>query len=134
MKITDLPAESLEPVKHIVASLGDVELPNPTGWHVLVMQYVRPEKVGSLFMSDQTKQEDKYQGRYGIVLALGPEAYADKQKFGEAWCKPGDWIAWPAIEGAARRFSYGKDVVLALVNDDSVLATGIDPLRAVTSG
>ena len=144
MKIKDLPAHTLDKVKHIVDleidattkhRFRDVELPSPTGWHILVLQYVRPDRVGSIIMADKTRDEDKYQGRVGIVLDLGPDAYTDEDKFPTgAWCQPGDWIMWPAVEGAARRFAYGKDAVLALVNDDSVLAVGVDPLRAVASG
>lgn len=135
MKLSDLPADTLEQVKHIVADLGDVELPNPTGWHLLVLQYVRPKKsAGGIIFADQTKQEDVYQGRTGVVLAIGPDAYKGEKFTSGAWCEVGDLVLWPPVEAAAARFSYGKDVTLAILADDRVLATGIDPFRAVTSG
>lgn len=131
MKLTDLPAEFFEKVPHLVAALGDTELPEPTGYHILVLQYVRPpQSKGGLIMPEKVVREDVYQGRVGLVLKLGPTAYADKARFTDAWCKPGDWIIWPSIEGAARRFSYGENVTLAMITDDTVLATNMDPLRA----
>ena len=135
MKISDLQAAALEKAKHIVDHLGDVELPVPTGWHILVLQYVRPQtSKGGILFADQTKREDVYQGRVGLVLAMGPDAYRGDKFASGPWCKPGDWIMWPAVEAAARRFNYGEGTTLALVTDDSVLATGLDPFRAVTSG
>jgi hypothetical protein len=134
LKVNDLPADVLEKVKHIVAEMGDVELPEPCGWFVLVLQYVRPAKVGNLFMPNQTRQEDIYQGRTGVVLAVGPDAYTGERFTSGAWVKPGDLVLWPPVEAAAARFSYGRDVTLALLNDDRVLAKNVDPFRATTSG
>lgn len=132
MRIEDIPQVARERAPHLIEHLAGLELPEPTGWHVLVLQYVRPEKVGSLFLAEQTRREDEYQGRVGLVLALGPDAYADGAKFQNgAWCKPGDWIVWPPMEQAATRFRYGK-AVLALLNDDRVLLTGVDPVMATT--
>ena len=137
MKITELSlsAEALAKASHLVDKLAGIELPAPTGWHVLVLQYVREDRSkGGIIFADKTKQEDVYQGRVGLVLAVGPDAYRGDRFPGGAWCKAGDWIMWPAVEAAARRFAYGEGITLALVTDDSVLATGLDPFRATTSG
>lgn len=132
MKIEDIDPAALARAGHLVEDLRGVDLPAPTGWHVLVLQYIRPEKVGSLFLADVTRREDEYQGRTGLVLALGPDCYADQTKYpAGAWCKPGDWILWPPLAQAATRFRYGK-AVLALINDDSVLLTGVDPALSTT--
>lgn len=140
MKLSDLPAGTLDKVTHLADALGDGELPDPAGWHLLVLQYVRPTEVVTpsgfkLLMPDQTKKEDIYQGRVGVVLAKGPEAYADKAKYPKGgWCQVGDWIMWPPVEAAVSRFAYGKGATLVLIADDRVIATGVDPLRSVMSG
>lgn len=135
MKISDLPAEVLAPVHHLLGEIEGVDLPTPRGWHVLALQYVRGEaSKGGILFSDQTKKEDVYQGRVGLVLALGEDAYKGDKFSSGPWCKPGDWIIWPPVEAAAARFAYGKDVTLVLLADDRVLATDIDPLRSVSKG
>jgi hypothetical protein len=132
MKVSDLDPAALAKCAHLLDGVRDIEIPAPTGWHVLVLQYIRPEKVGSIFLADQTRKEDEYQGRVGLVLALGPDAYADTVKFPNGpWCQVGDWVLWPPMESAATRFRYGK-AVLALINDDRVLMRGVDPVQATT--
>jgi co-chaperonin GroES (HSP10) len=132
LKLSDLPAATLEKASHLVAKIGDAELPDPTGWHVLILQYVREERSkGGIIFADKTLKEDVYQGRCGVVLAVGPAAYSDKAKFGlEPWCKPGDWVMWPPVEAAAARTAYGEGITLAFIADDRVLATGVDPVIA----
>lgn len=135
MKISSLAPETLASIKHLTDKIGDIDLPDPTGWYVMVLQYVRPDKIGSLIMPEKAKQEDVYQGRVGVVLAVGPDAYADKNRFMSGpWCKPGDCVLWPPVEAAAARLSYGEGVTIAFLNDDRVLATGMDPVRATTNG
>ncbi len=56
---------------HLMQHLEGISLPFPTGWHLLVMQYIRPEKVGSLYVAAQTMSEDEYQGRVGLVPRPG---------------------------------------------------------------
>lgn len=106
-------------------------LPRPAGYYVLAVQYVRPDtttlKSGFvLHNAGVTQKEDKFQGRSGLVIALGPDAYAgDKFKSGP-WCKVGDWIAWPSMENAAARMEYNK-VVITTIPDDRVVLVGVDP-------
>lgn len=122
------------PARHLFESMEGMKLPVPTGWHVLVLQYIRPEKVGSIIMAEQTRREDEYQGRVGLVLRMGPEAFTDVGKFpGGPWCKPGVWVTWPRLEASSTRMKYGK-VVLALMNDESILMTGVDPVLATQGG
>lgn len=138
MRLSDLPAEALAPIAHLLEGkrIEDLVFPDPTGWHVMVLQYVRPDgKVlaggGKLFFADQTRKEDEYQGRVGLVLAVGPDAYRDAVKFPAGpWVKPGDWVCWPALESAAQRQKY-HGVVLAFLPDDRVVGVGVDPAVAV---
>jgi len=108
----------------------DALLPQPTGWHVLVMQYIRPEGTrtrGGIILAAQTLKEDEYQGRVGLVLALGPDAYADRTRYlNGQWVRPGEWIMWPKLSEHVARISFGP-VTLAVLPDERVLLTGVDP-------
>ena len=54
------------------------------------------------------------------VIRLGPQAYQDKQRFGEQpWCKPGDFIMMRPYSGT--RFMV-RGHLYALINDDTVQA------------
>ena len=125
-----------EAAAHLLDGFTDGEFPAPTGYNVLVLQYVTPEKKGSLFMPQQVQREDEFQGCVGIVLRVGPEAYADAAKFPAGpWAKPGDWVAWPRMKGAVTRFAItggaggSKRAVLTIMADDAFVAVGVDPTR-----
>lgn len=130
-----LPSEVHDVAGHLIAKLRGKRLPRPTGWHILVLQYVRDDTMKSssrpnaitLITPETMKREDQYQGRCGVVLAVGPEAYADKTKFvGGPWCRVGDWVSWRNMESAASRMTYA-DVVIARLADDTIMDVGIDP-------
>lgn len=128
MKISDLPAPTLEKIAHLIGGTQgvdpDADLPTVNGYNVLCLQYVRPEKVGSIILASQTLKEDAHQGRVGIVLALGPDAYADETKFPAGpWVAVGDVVAWPALENASGRYPFGGQT-LAVVPDDRLMLKG----------
>lgn len=92
------------------------------GSRVLVAVYVRPEKSGSLFLPDKTRDEDRYQGKVGLVLALGPIAFQDDatHRFGAVIPKPGDWIVYSVgdtfgMELGKRRVRSVEDVDVHLI-------------------
>lgn len=140
MKLSDLPAEALAKYRHLLEGVPpDAEFPEPTGWFVMVLQFVRPDGKTlaggqKLFFADKTRDEDKYQGRAGVVLALGPDAYADRSKYPRGpWVKPGDQVLWPTLETAAQRQTY-HGLILAFLPDDRLVATRVDPEVAVVGG
>lgn len=138
MKLADLPAETLAVIAHLLRSADntagidpDLTLPEPTGYHVLCLQYVRPESITTaggmkLILAAQTRKEDEFQGRLGVVLALGPDAYQDTGKYPSGpWVKPGDIVAWPALENASGRYAFGSGT-LCVVPDDRLTLRGCD--------
>ena len=133
MRTTDLPFDPAEPgpFQHLLGKLADLNLPEPTGWHILVAQYVRPERsAGGIIMSAKTLQEDAWQNRMGMVLALGPDAYSDPVRHPSGrWVKPGDTIVWKKLDNAASKFEM-NGVQVCLLNDDAVIAREIDVLQA----
>jgi len=119
---------------HLLDAMDPSAIPVPTGYHVLVMQYRRPERSGSIILPAQAHKEDDYQGVVGYVLALGPDAYKGAKFDSGAWVKPGDWVAWPRLKATTTRFAMqttdGRgSVVLSVLDDDAFVAVGVDPER-----
>lgn len=141
VKLNDLPPEALAKIAHMIRKPDrtegidpDADLPVPTGYHVLCLQYVRSEEhVGRngtvIILPGQTLREDAYQGRIGLVLALGEDAYKDDAKFPSgAWVKVGDFVAWPSLENAAARYAFDSGT-LACIPDDRLTMRACPPER-----
>jgi co-chaperonin GroES (HSP10) len=109
-----------DPGEAILEAVG-ASLPRPTGYNILVGVYVRPEKTaGGVYITPRTRDEDRYQGKIGLVLALGPEAYADDDRFPDGpWCRIGDWVMWKAHDGAGFELNGHP---CRLISDDGVRA------------
>src|SRR5215831_8874873 len=75
---------------------------------VLVATYIKPPKViktptgpVTLHMPDRTHAEDRFQGKVGLVVKLGPLAFKDDSvaKFGGKTLNVGDWVFYSASDG-----------------------------------
>lgn len=128
MKLDDIPPDVQARAPHLMEMMraSGIELPDPEGWQLLCLQYVRPENQkssGGIIMPTMVVKEDEYQGRIGIVLATGQNCWSDSARFPTGpRCMPGDAIIWPSAGAAAQRFKWGG-VQLTLIPDTSVLAT-----------
>lgn len=73
------------------------------GAKVLVATYVRPNKIGSLYISESVQEEDKFQGKCGLVIKMGPLAFQETEKLKFAGCKVniGDWAWYSPVNGRA---------------------------------
>jgi co-chaperonin GroES (HSP10) len=108
--------------KDIEPYLGDVEV---LGARVLVAVYVRPKQsAGGIYLPDRTVDEDKYQGKVGLVLALGPIAFEDDatHRFGAIKPEVGDWVVFSVgdtfgLEIGTRRCRSVEDVDVHLIID-----------------
>jgi co-chaperonin GroES (HSP10) len=88
-----------EEIRRAVGDLSGVEFFNN---QVLIGVYVRPEKTGSgLYLPDRTRDEDKWQGKVGLVLAKGPLAFQDDEhvQFHGQNVAIGDWIVYRPSDG-----------------------------------
>jgi co-chaperonin GroES (HSP10) len=96
-------------------------IPTPTGWRIVILPYRGAEKTkGGIVLSDQTRQREQSATVCGYVLAVGPLAYADENKFPTGpWCKKGDWIVFGRYAGARLPIDEGE---IRIINDDEVLA------------
>ena len=102
-------------------------LPVPAGYKLLcVVPDVSDKYEGSSLVkpSDIMRQEE-HSTTVLFVMAVGPEAYADKAKFPQGpWCEQGDFVVVRAYAGTRFKI-FNKE--FRLINDDQVEATVDDP-------
>lgn len=64
-----------------------------------------PDKVGSLYRSDVSKDEDKWQGKMMLLVKVGHTAFQDTPDGRWTWSPPiaiGDWLVARASDGVNR--------------------------------
>lgn len=91
-----------DPVKIIRDKIGDLSSIEIMHNQILVAQYIRPERTKSgLFLSDQTRNEDRFQGKAGLVLKKGPLAFVDDEhnKFHGQSVEENDWVFFRVSDG-----------------------------------
>ena len=98
------------------------KLPQPTGWRILILPFKMKEKTkGGIFIGESTLEKQQVASQCGNVLAIGPHAYQDKERFPDGpWCKVGDWVMFARYAGSRIKIEGGE---VRLLNDDEVLAT-----------
>jgi len=113
----------VDPRQDLVNKLGpelnDVEVFNT---NVLVAIYIRPAVTAKgIHVADQTREEDKHQGKACLIVKAGPVAFKDPENkwFVDADVDVGDWVVirpsdgWPVnINGVDCR----------IINDTAVRA------------
>ena len=119
-----------DPAETIRKDMGDISDIEIFHNQVLVAIYVRPEKTKSgLYLSSQTRDEDKYQGKVGLIIKKGADAFVDDTG---KWFKGvnldvGDWIyfrpsdGWQiTVHGQLCRILDDTDVRGRIPNPDAV--------------
>lgn len=96
-------SHEIDPKDVIWDALGDLSTVEVAQNQMLLAVYERPSKTKSgIYLADTTRDEDKFQGKVGLVVKLGPTAFVDTDK----WTfdiKPtlGDWVVIRASDGFA---------------------------------
>lgn len=68
----------VDPKKTIHDELGDISDIELFHNQVLVAIYVRPEKTkGGLYLTSNVRDEDKWQGKVGMIIKAGSDAFKD---------------------------------------------------------
>jgi chaperonin GroES len=113
-----------EPKKEIPKEAA--QLPQPTGWRILVLPFKMKEKTeGGVLLGQETLERQQVASQCGNVLAMGSECYRDKQRYPTGpWCKVGDWVVFARYAGSRIEIEGGE---VRLLNEDEVLATIQDP-------
>ena len=102
-------------------------LPLPVGYRVLIAlpQVKETFDDTDLLKSSQTRFEEHIMSIIGLVVDIGEQAYADKDRFPTGpWCKQGDYVMFRANSGT--RFKIGG-TEYRLMHDDSIEAIVPDP-------
>ena len=93
----------VDPADEIRRQVGDLRKIDVFANQVLLGVYKRPEKTKSgIILSDRTRDEDEHQGKVGLVLKLGPQAYVDSDDYtftDEEKVEVGDWVAMWVTDG-----------------------------------
>lgn len=101
------------------------QLPNPSGYHILVAIPEIEEKYESgLLKADTTKHFEEVLSTVFFVVKLGPDAYKGERFTSGPWCKEGDFILARPNSGTRLKI-HGRE--FRLINDDSVEAVVDDP-------
>jgi co-chaperonin GroES (HSP10) len=100
-----------------VGDLSKIEIFNN---QILVAIYIRPEKTaGGILLTNNVRDEDKWQGKMGLVLKKGPSAFVDESQnwFNGVDVAVGDWVIFRPSDG------WGIEVngVLCRLLDDTVI-------------
>ena len=98
------------------------KLPQPTGWRMLVLPFKMKDKTkGGVILAEDTLERQQVASQVGLVMAMGPQCYKDKERYPEGpWCKVNDWIMFARYAGSRIKIDGGE---MRLLNDDEVLAT-----------
>ena len=102
------------------------QLPEPSGWRLLVLPFTPKEKTkGGILIAQESLEKLRIATNCGYVLKIGPLAYVDKEKYPTgAWCKKGDWVIFARYAGSRLPIEGGE---VRLLNDDEVLGTINNP-------
>ena len=128
-KYKEQKVESVEEARRVdetnVSDIKD-ELPQPSGWRLLVLPFTPKEKTkGGIIIAQESLDKARIATNCGYVVKMGPMAYGDKEKFPTgAWCKQGDWVIFARYAGSRLPIEGGE---VRLLNDDEVLGTIKDP-------
>ena len=98
------------------------KLPKPTGWRLLVLPFkMKDVTKGGLHLAETTLERQQVASQVGLVMAMGPQCYKDKERYPEGpWCKEKDWVMFARYAGSRIKIDGGE---IRLLNDDEVLAT-----------
>ena len=102
------------------------QLPEPSGYRILCMVPQIEDKFESGILKPESMvKTEEHSTVVLFVVALGPDAYADKTRFTHGpWCKKGDFVLVRAYAGTRFKI-HGQE--FRLLNDDSVEAVVQDP-------
>ena len=91
-----------DPREELIKSVGDLNKIKLFNNHILCAVYKRPEKTASgIYLTDNTRKEDEYQGKVAIVLKKGPFAFKDdaQTSFAGQDVEIGDWVVFRVSDG-----------------------------------
>ena len=101
------------------------ELPEPTGYRLLVLPFTPKNKTkGGILFSQETLDKARIATTCGYVLKMGPLCYKDEKFTSGPWCKKGDWVIFASYAGSRLPIEGGE---VRILNDDEVIGTVKNP-------
>lgn len=101
------------------------QLPNPSGYHILVaIPEIENKYESGIIKADSTMHYEEVLSTVFFVVKLGPDAYKGERFQSGPWCKEGDFVLARPNSGTRLKI-HGRE--FRLINDDSVEAVVDDP-------
>jgi co-chaperonin GroES (HSP10) len=116
-----------DPKKELIKQIGDISNINIFHNQVLVAIYIRPEKTaGGVILTQNIRDEDKWQGKVGLVIKKGPSAFVDdsNQWFDGVNVGINDWVFFRPSDGWGLTVN---GVMCRLLNDTVIRGITPDP-------
>ena len=127
-EMTALEMKRQEKIEEEDAAQKDLDalIPTPVGYRVLIaLPNVEETFAGGIAKAAKTLHEEYILSTIGLVLDMGEQAYADKERFPTGpWCKQGDYVMFRANTGTRFKVVIQE---FRLMNDDSIEAVADDP-------
>lgn len=117
----------VDPRTELLSKIGDIDDIEVFNNRVLVAIYIRPDKTkGGIILTDQTRDEDKWQGKVGLILKMGASAFNDPNGvyFQGVHVDVGDWVYFRPSHGQPLTVNT-KDGLCRLFHDTDI--AGIIP-------
>ena len=112
-------------IEKLLEDIGDISSVEIFNNQILVAVYVRPQKTKSgIYLSDQSREEDKIQGKVGLVVKKGPSAFVDEANewFKDVSVEVNDWVVFRPSDG----WSITVNNVLCRMIDDTAIRGKVD--------
>lgn len=89
--------------EEIHAAIGDLSKVEVMHNQILIGIWMRSEKVGAIYLPDATRDEDRWQGKVGLVLKKGPLAFKGdgSTDFAGQDVHEDDWLIYRVSDGFA---------------------------------
>lgn len=100
--VTMLMDHDVDPKQKLLGELGDLSNIEIFNNQVLCCVYIRPTKTKSgLYLTDKYTDEDRYQGKVGLIVGMGPSAFQDEtgQWFNNSSFSLNDWVVFRPSDG-----------------------------------
>lgn len=127
-------AAAADPKTAILDAVGELEDYEIFHNLVLVGTFIQAEKTtGGVYLPDKTLLEDRFQGKVGLVLKMGPLAFKDDNvvKFGGIRVSRGDWVVYRASDGIEQyvrdRNVSGSGISCRIIEDAYIRGRVADP-------
>ncbi len=90
-----------DPGRPLWEALGDLSEMEMGPSYLLVATYIAPDRIGSILLADRRLDEDRFQGKIGLIVKAGSLAFTNSGRtdFGGFAPQVGDWVMYRPSDG-----------------------------------